>query len=103
LTDSLRRKDREREREKDIAGATLASQGIARRKGQDGAYDGRAGQRDQGRTARLPFELDLDNATLIGRRHNRGGGGLTKSPLAQDTLFGVHRDTIDAPQSPMHL
>ncbi|KAF8165166.1 kinase-like domain-containing protein [Crassisporium funariophilum] len=46
--------------------------------------DGRAGQRDQGkggRTGHKGFELDMDNATLLGRRH-----GNKRSPLAGKPL-----------------
>ncbi|TCD70499.1 hypothetical protein EIP91_003260 [Steccherinum ochraceum] len=56
-------------------------------------YDGRAGQRDRAkRSGNTPFELDLDGATLLGRRHKRGGdapggmagvGAFGGSPLAK--------------------
>jgi len=62
-------------------------------------YDGRAGQRDLGGRGRAPFELDMQGATLIGRRHKRAAGGLG-SPLTQTPLFA---NTIDAPQSPMQV
>jgi len=62
-------------------------------------YGGRAGQRDLGRKAGAPFELDMQSATLLGRRHNRSLGGLG-SPLSQTPLFA---NTIDAPQSPMQV
>ena len=58
-------------------------------------FDGRAGQRGPGRK----FELDMRDATLLGRRHKRSGGGLG-SPLAQTPLFA---NMIDAPQSPMQV
>jgi len=54
-------------------------------------FDGRAGQR--------LFELDMDGATLLGRRHKRAAGGLG-SPLARAPLFA---NTIEAPQSPMQV
>ncbi|KAF8665718.1 hypothetical protein AX16_000168 [Volvariella volvacea WC 439] len=42
--------------------------------------NGRAGNRDQGKGRRQAgqrgFELDLDGATLLGRRHKRGGGAI---------------------------
>jgi len=65
-------------------------------------YDGRAGQRDQSRKlGAQPFQLDLDGATLIGRRHRRAAGTLgLGSPLTQTPLFA---NTIDAPQSPMQV
>ena len=59
-------------------------------------HDGRAGQRDLGKQAITPFELDIQGATLLGRR-KRGGVG---SPLTQTPLFA---NTIDAPQSPMQV
>jgi serine/threonine-protein kinase RCK2 len=69
-------------------------------------HDGRAGQRDRGRGREAtPFELDMDGATLLGRRHKKGGiGGLPveSSPLARAPIRGVD-DTVDAPQSPMHI
>jgi len=106
LGDNLRRKDRERVQERDTARAAIASSN--KRKGGQSAFDGRAGQRDQGKnTSRSPFELDMGNATIMGRRHKRGGAGgaglNTKSPLAQELVPGGHNDTINAPQSPMHL
>ena len=66
-------------------------------------FDGRAGQRDLGRKAiGTPFELDIQGATLLGRRHKRAAGGLggLGSPLAHPPLF---TNTIDAPQSPMQV
>ena len=62
-------------------------------------FDGRAGQRDLGRIPRAPFELDMQGATLLGRRHNKAAGGIG-SPLSQTPLFA---NTIDAPQSPMQV
>lgn len=64
-------------------------------------YDGRAGQRDAPRRSnRAGFELKLDGATLLGRRHKRGVDG--ESPLARHAVV-PDPNTIDAPQSPMHL
>lgn len=64
-------------------------------------YDGRAGQRDLGRKLGTPFELDMQSATLLGRRSKRTGGGVgAGSPLTQTPLFA---NTIDAPQSPMQV
>ena len=68
--------------------------------GQPG-YGGRAGQRDLGRKPGTPFELDIQGATLLGRRHKRTSGpGGYGSPLSQTPLFA---NTIDAPQSPMQI
>ena len=61
--------------------------------------NGQAGQRDLGRKLGTPFELDMQSATLLGRRHQRSLGG-HGSPLAQTPLFA---NTIDAPQSPMQI
>jgi len=59
-------------------------------------YDNRAGQRDLGRKLGSPFELDMRDATLLGRRKAAGHG----SPLAQTPLFA---NMINAPQSPMQV
>ncbi|TFY72111.1 hypothetical protein EVG20_g887 [Dentipellis fragilis] len=68
-------------------------------------YDGRAGQRDRSRGG--GFELSIDGATLLGRRHKRGGFGdgkpPGKSPLAAGGFTAEEPDTIDAPQSPMRM
>lgn len=71
---------------------------------------GRAGQRDRGRKSGTPaasgarnrnFELDMDAATLLGRRHKKGG----PSPLAGKPI-GPSQDSDDSiklpPGSPMH-
>ncbi len=90
------------------AGAKVA----AKRAVQDSAYDGRAGQRDRGtRTSGVKkggFELDLEGATLLGRRHKRGAdGGVAGigahggSPLNQVTK---ERDQpLEVPMSPMRV
>lgn len=62
---------------------------------------GRAGQRDQARRGGARgFELDLDNATLLGRRHkkNVGAGGI--SPSAQTPVDGA---SPLPPGSPMRV
>lgn len=71
--------------------------------------DGRAGQRDRARrVGNSPFELDLDGATLLGRRHKREVGGSPQgaglagvgafggSPLAKEQL-------PENPGSPMRV
>ncbi|KIP09881.1 hypothetical protein PHLGIDRAFT_102234 [Phlebiopsis gigantea 11061_1 CR5-6] len=71
-------------------------------------YDGRAGQRDRGarRAGNVPFELDMQSATLLGRRHKRGGidgsagAGFGGSPLAQT---GYANDIPENPGSPMRI
>ncbi|OCH95837.1 Pkinase-domain-containing protein [Obba rivulosa] len=71
-------------------------------------YDGRAGQRDRGRRkGNVPFELDLDGATLLGRRHRRGvdGGvvGAAGSPLAMLEDLKHSEQEIETPMSPMRV
>ncbi|KAI0356695.1 Pkinase-domain-containing protein [Trametes cingulata] len=87
----------------------------AKRAVQGDAYDGRAGQRDRGRrtgggsgnTGPKPFELDLDGATLLGRRHKRGvdGGaaGYGGSPLARGAMNQGHDQPMETPMSPMRV
>ncbi|KAI0068904.1 Pkinase-domain-containing protein [Artomyces pyxidatus] len=71
------------------------------------AYDGRAGQRDAPKRKNGGgFELSIDGATLLGRRHQRGGHlGRTPaepSPLARDAMI-INDDRAEVPGSPMHL
>ncbi|KAH7887888.1 kinase-like domain-containing protein [Phlebopus sp. FC_14] len=74
-----------------------------------GPWDGRAGQRDRGRrVGGRGFELDLDNATLLGRRHKKvaaSGIMAEPSPLAQSVLPSsrVEVDPPLPPGSPMHM
>ena len=92
------------------AGAKVAAQ-RAVQDTQSHAYDGRAGQRDRGRRTggSKPFELDLEGATLLGRRHKRGvdggvvGGaalGLGASPLANKV---PQDEPMETPLSPMRV
>ncbi|KII95335.1 hypothetical protein PLICRDRAFT_169999 [Plicaturopsis crispa FD-325 SS-3] len=71
-------------------------------------WDGRAGQRDRGRRAQgvqgahRGFELDIDGATLLGRRHRRGVGGsgvAESSPLARKPV----EERELPPGSPMRI
>ncbi|KAI9001127.1 Pkinase-domain-containing protein [Trametes punicea] len=85
----------------------------AKRAVQGDAYDGRAGQRDRGRRAQAgsggakPFELDLDGATLLGRRHKRGIDGGTgaygSSPLARGAVNNDADRPVETPMSPMRV
>ncbi|KAI0366355.1 Pkinase-domain-containing protein [Pilatotrama ljubarskyi] len=88
----------------------------AKRAVQGDAYDGRAGQRDRGRrtgggsgnSGPKPFELDLDGATLLGRRHKRGvdgGAAYGGSPLARGAMIqDQDRDQpVETPMSPMRV
>ncbi|WRT66214.1 uncharacterized protein IL334_003167 [Kwoniella shivajii] len=74
--------------------------GANRREAEAVLYDGRAGQRDRARggnnaakTSTSGFELDMGNATLLGRR----GKKTAPSPLGQQT------QTPQAAGSPMHF
>lgn len=86
--------------------AKRALQGNAQPKQGGILYDGRAGQRDRARkTGSAPFELHMDGATLLGRRHKRGGVGQTTfggSPLAQGG-FGQEQELPENPGSPMRI
>ena len=66
---------------------------------------GRAGPRDQGRSRARngKFELTMDGATLLDRRHKRGGnaGAFANNPANPSPLSNAL--TVDAPQSPMHF
>ena len=70
--------------------------------------EGRAGVRDQsarrhGNNVNKPFELDIDNATLLGRRHKQGTrAGVGVSPLARQALDKEQR-LYEIPGSPMHV
>ncbi|KAI0347047.1 Pkinase-domain-containing protein [Trametopsis cervina] len=52
----------------------------------------------------VPFDLDMDNATLLGRRHKRGvvSHGFNGSPLAQQTQPG-REQLPENPGSPMRI
>ena len=74
---------------------------------QQALYDGRAGMRDQPLRSKRgmavgngTFDLDLDGATLLGRRHRRGGAA-EPSPLREPVPTIVHNATADV-GSPMH-
>ncbi|KAF7795881.1 hypothetical protein EIP86_007048 [Pleurotus ostreatoroseus] len=70
-------------------------------------YDGRAGPRDRARKGNTPFELDLDNATLLGRRHKRGMDGGAARGLALGGSPLIQADERSAlpenPGSPMRV
>jgi hypothetical protein len=95
-----------------VAGAgqmSMAKRGIVNDKGL--LEGGRAGQRDRGRRTpgaasvaegRWDFELDMDGATLLGRRHKRAG--LEPSLLAGKPI-GPTAGSVDfiPPGSPMRV
>ncbi|KAJ7068119.1 kinase-like domain-containing protein [Mycena amicta] len=78
-----------------------------------GFAGGRAGPRDRGRNAAPKsagkgFELDMDGATLLGRRHRgKGAGGIgMRSPLADNvtSMQSLHLTESDlTPGSPMQI
>lgn len=75
------------------------SGGADRRQAEAALYDGRAGQRDRGggkngKSRSGAFELDMGQATLLGRR------GKKPSPLAQNTVVA---DSTSIPGSPMRM
>ncbi|KAH9853854.1 Pkinase-domain-containing protein [Lenzites betulinus] len=100
----------EEEEEDAVPRAGTGAKVAAQRAVQGDAYDGRAGQRDRGRRTGgsggpKPFELDLDGATLLGRRHKRGAdtpaSGFGGSPLAQ--VNDAHVQPLEVPMSPMRV
>lgn len=84
------------------------SKAAAKRALQGKPAEARAAHKDRSsgirRVGATPFELDLDGATLLGRRHKRGGvgGGFGGSPLAQPTGF-AHNGLPENPGSPMRV
>lgn len=83
------------------AGAKIAAKRALQgqpRQAPGSGFDGRAGQRDRGRkNGNMTFNLDMENATLLGRRHKRGvDGGASSSPLRI-------QDLPDNPGSPMRI
>ncbi|KAI1792990.1 Pkinase-domain-containing protein [Ganoderma leucocontextum] len=87
------------------AGAKLAANRAVAGNVNVNVYDGRAGQRDRGRRTggTKPFELDMDAATLLGRRHRRAvDGGVSNSPLS--TPVGQDQaKPMETPMSPMRV
>lgn len=89
--------------------AKRALQGGTHAKQAGPLYDGRAGTRDRARKGNSPsaFELDLDNATLLGRRHKRGadGGAVRGLALGGSPLMPTNeKNALPAnPGSPMRV
>lgn len=95
-----------RQREAEARQANL--KGRSRSKPRDDLQDaGRAGMRDAPRhrdriDGSKPFELDIDGATLLGRRHRKGPrNAAASSPLAQQ--IGREDSPFQIPGSPMHI
>ena len=67
--------------------------GANRKQAEAVLYDGRAGNRDRGRKGNGRggggFELRLDNATLLGRRGNKGPGGPMGLSLSGNPAFSA--------------
>jgi hypothetical protein len=64
---------------------------------------GRAGPRDQGTTKKRAggaFDLDINNATLLGRRHKRA---VEPSPLGRFVPQQQNGGMLDVPGSPMRI
>lgn len=79
-------------KEQPSSGQYVGRGGANRREAEAVLYDGRAGQRDRGKGGKgAGFDLDLGNATLLGRRKK-----VEPSPLSQAPV----QSTI--PGSPMH-
>lgn len=78
--------------------------GADRKLAEAALYDGRAGTRDRGSAARnkRAFELNMGNATLLGRRNKNGGPGLTGS-IGQMLEQGSSHPTSMTPGSPMRV
>ena len=86
--------------------AKRALQGGTNTKQASPVYDGRAGPRDRGRkTGSSQFELDLNNATLLGRRHKRGvDGGATMNMAGSPLAYVDDKDELpENPGSPMRV
>lgn len=97
----------------DAAGRAVQGQARGVEDRDRGMYEGgRAGQRDRGKRGqavvggggrgggRGGFELDMDGATLLGRRHKRGG--MDPSPLAGKPIVRQESDEVP-PGSPMRI
>lgn len=103
--DALLLEDTKRKHGVDV-GQVIEEQQRGRRSNQEARdelrHAGQAGIRDQGARSRGPnFALDIDNATLLGRRHKRGGQ-FNATPIRQS---GLRREVSSdlPPGSPMHL
>lgn len=80
-----------------------------RSRGREALNDGRAGMHDPPRHrdyegAYKPFELSIDNATLLGRRHRNVRAPGAPSPLAHQAIPGKYNASpYEAPGSPMQI
>ncbi|SJX62499.1 related to serine/threonine-protein kinase [Sporisorium reilianum f. sp. reilianum] len=79
--------------------------GADRRLAEAALYDGRAGPRDRGTNSnrKRGFELNMGNATLLGRRNKAGGVGTPRlDNLGNPIVDGAHAAGI-VPGSPMRV
>lgn len=96
-----------RHRQRVAQDARQSERNSTRSRQRDALFDeGRAGMRDAPRhrhreDINKPFELDIEGATLLGRRHRRGAKSMGISPLAQVALGADGR--YESPGSPMHI
>lgn len=68
--------------------------------------DGRAGMRDQPRDDRddvRTFDLNMNEATLLGRRHRRGGMAAGVGSLLKQGVPGGKGPILEVPGSPMQI
>ncbi|PIL36700.1 transporter [Ganoderma sinense ZZ0214-1] len=88
------------------AGAKLAASRAVAGNVNVSVYDGRAGPRDRGRRSggSKPFELDMDAATLLGRRHRRAvDGDVNNNPLSKGAAQDQTPEPLETPMSPMRV
>ncbi|KAI5125034.1 hypothetical protein M0805_007458 [Coniferiporia weirii] len=104
------REARERQEEAAAKQADVAAKRRSRDKARDALLnEGRAGVRDQPRRhdrdePSRPFELDIDNATLLGRRHRKVRTPGVSSPLSRQLVSGKGDEMpYEAPGSPMQI
>ncbi|PWY97461.1 Pkinase-domain-containing protein [Testicularia cyperi] len=78
--------------------------GADRRLAEAALYEGRAGPRDRGGQAnrKRGFELNMGNATLLGRRNKAAGGTPRLDPMGKPFIDGAHAVGI-VPGSPMRV
>ncbi|GAC93063.1 likely protein kinase [Pseudozyma hubeiensis SY62] len=79
--------------------------GADRRLAEAALYEGRAGQRDRGQNSnrKRGFELNMGNATLLGRRNKAGGAGTPRlDNFGNPIVDGAHAAGI-VPGSPMRV
>ncbi|ETS59611.1 hypothetical protein PaG_06535 [Moesziomyces aphidis] len=78
--------------------------GADRRLAEAALYDGRAGPRDRGQNSnrKRGFELNMGNATLLGRRNKAAAGAPRLDNLGKPIIDGAHAAGV-VPGSPMRV